>query len=327
MIISKTPYRISLLGGGTDYPSWYKLNGGQVISFTINKYIYISIRDLPPFFKHKLRLVYSKIENVTNVDKLIHPTAKEILKLFKIKKGLEIHYDGDLPAHSGLGSSSAFTVGLLNALNEYFNIKMSKKELAEKAIYIEQEIVKDLVGSQDQINTSFGGFNHIKFFKSGNFKVNKLLINNQSIQKLENNFMLFFTGISRISSKITKTYIKKLSNNDNLYQINQVVDEGLSILKKGDFNQLGELLDFYWNQKKKLSKEISNSYIDKIYKKAINAGAIGGKITGAGGGGFMLFYVPKNKQNDVKNALNKLLYVPFKIEYNGSNIIFNDLKY
>tara|TARA_Y100001970_G_scaffold292708_1_gene435347 strand:- start:3232 stop:4212 length:981 start_codon:yes stop_codon:yes gene_type:complete len=322
VIISKTPYRISLLGGGTDYPSWYKLNNGQVLSFTIDKYVYITFRPLPNFFGHKLRLVYSKIENVQSSDKLIHPTAKQILKYHNIKKGFEIHYDGDLPSHSGLGSSSCFSVGLINAISAYKKIKYSKYDLAKTAIKIEQELVRETVGSQDQINASFGGFNHIKFFKNKKFSVNKISLSNNRLKKFEDNLLLFYTGQSRMSQNIANSYIHNKKIRDKyFYNIHDTVNQGLTILKNGSLDDFGRLLNYYWNQKKQLSNKISNDYIDSIYTKAIKAGALGGKITGAGGGGFILFYAPKDKHVKLRKVLKKLLHVPFKFEKKGSSII------
>ena len=323
MIISKTPLRISFFGGGTDYPKWYLKYGGQVLSTSIDKYIYITCRYLPPFHEHKLRLVYSKIEKVKNSNELIHPSAKEVINFLKIKDGLEIHYDGDLPARSGIGSSSAFTVGLLSALYAYKGKMISKKQLALESIKIEQDIIKETVGSQDQVGTAFGGLNHIKFSRTGDISVNPIIISNDRLKKLENNIMLFYTGTVRTAEKIAKSVVNNFAIKKNyLERIHNMVDESINILKKGDLNDFGRLLNESWYLKKKLSNRVTNKNIDEIYKIAKKAGALGGKVTGAGGGGFIMFYIQNKNQPLLKKKLSKLLHVPFKFEKNGNQIIY-----
>ncbi|MBH09576.1 MAG: kinase [Candidatus Marinimicrobia bacterium] len=325
MIISRTPYRISFFGGGTDYPDWYLKNGGQVLSTTIDKYIYITCRYLPPFFPHNLRLVYSKIEACQSADELMHPSGREVMKYLGIDKGLEIHYDGDLPGRSGLGSSSAFTVGLLNALNAYQGKMISSHELGMKSIHIEQNIIKEVVGSQDQINAAYGGLNHIKFLKSGKINVNPITILSDRISMLENNLMLFYTGIMRTAEKVAKSYVEDIQKkSEQLLLMQDMVDDAIEILKKGELDEFGYLLNETWQKKRSLSRIVSNERVDKIYSMALSAGALGGKLSGAGGGGFLLFYVPIEKQSNVKNKLSKLLHVPFKFESSGSQIIFYD---
>ena len=211
MIISKTPYRISFFGGGSDYPAWYVKNGGKVISSTIDKYIYISCRYLPPFFRHKYRIVWSRIESVKNIEQIKHQAVKEMLKESKIKKGLEIHYDGDLPARSGMGSSSVFVVGLMNVLNNFKGKKIKKEQLAQKSIYFEQKILKEVVGSQDQIAAAYGGFNKIKFFPGGNFSVSPINLNQRNIRKLNQNLVLLYTGVKRTAHHIANSYVKKIT--------------------------------------------------------------------------------------------------------------------
>jgi len=324
MIISKTPYRISFFGGGTDYPDWYLRNGGQVLSTSIDKYVYISCRYLLPFFDHRLRLVYTKLENCQNSNELDHPSARQVLKFVGIEKDLEIHYDGDLPARSGIGSSSAFTVGLLNALYKYKNINVSQRNLAKKSIHIEQNLIKECVGSQDQISVACGGFNHIKFLKNGKFVLNPVKLSKNKLKKLEKCLMLFHTGIFRTSETITKNYFKNYKKKENtLIKLNLIVEEAIDSLKKNQLDNFGKLLNETWLMKKNLSQSITNNFIDKIYNKAIDNGALGGKITGAGGGGFLLLYVPLNKQMKVKKALSNLTHVPFKFENKGSQIIFS----
>ena len=324
MIISKTPYRISFFGGGTDYPAWFKKNGGQVISSTIDKYCYISCRNLPPFFDHDYRFVYSKIETVKNINEIKHPSARAVLKETGIKNGLEIHHDGDLPARSGLGSSSSFTAGFINAVSASKGIMLTKKELATESIRIEQKILRENVGNQDQIAVSYGGLNRIKFYKDGGFNVKKICMPDKKLIDLQNHLALFFTGVSRTSSNIAKHIINDIpSKEEELKMINSYVDKGINILtdKKKDILEFGSLLNDYWFIKKKLNKKISNPNIDKIYKKAIKSGAIGGKLLGAGGGGFFLFFVSPKNLSKLKKTLSSLVYVPVKFESNGSKIV------
>ena len=324
MIISKTPYRISFFGGGTDYPNWYLKNGGEVISATIDKYIYISCRQLPNFFEHSYRIVYSKIENVKNLSQIKHLVVREILKKSKIKHGLEIHYDGDMPARSGMGSSSSFVVGLINVINSFNKNKFNKLDLAKKSIHLEQKVLKETVGSQDQIAAAYGGLNSIKFFKNGKFKVTPLLKNKKEIEKFNKNFFLIFTGINRTAKFVAKTYVNKLhreKRSDLLKLINQVkIAKKLLIEKK--YDKFGLLLNEAWKIKKNLSSKVSNHKIEKIYKNGIKSGASGGKLLGAGGGGFILFYVKKKNQRKFKNKMNKYLNIPFQFSNEGSKIIF-----
>ena len=327
MIISKTPYRISFFGGGTDYPSWYLKNGGSVISTTIDKYIYISCRNLPPFFSHKYRIVWSKIETVKQINQIKHRAVKEMLKYYNVNEGLEIHYDGDLPARSGMGSSSVFIVGLLNLLSNMKNIKISKKNLAKKSIHFEQKILNEAVGSQDQIAATYGGLNKITFQKDGKFKVNPIMIKKETMTKLNNNLILVYTGQKRNAQDIAKGYIHKLTTNKKrqIMQISDYAFEGEKALRNGNLNDFGKLLHETWLQKKSLNSNVTNSRIDSIYSTAIKHGALGGKLLGAGGGGFLLFYSPQRyKKNIIKN-LNKLLTIPFQFSSEGSTIMFKKL--
>ena len=324
MIISKTPFRISFFGGGTDYPSWFKKNGGSVLSTTIDKYCYISLRVLPPFFEHKHRIVYSKVETVLNNLEINHPAVRAIFNKYKITNGLELHHDGDLPARSGLGSSSSFCVGLISAINGLKGKKMTPFELAEGAINIEQKVLKETVGSQDQIAAAYGGFNRINFYRDGTFSVEPILIKPGRLKLLEKNLLLFFTGFSRYASDIAKEQEKNIGTNKNqLSKIRLLVDDAETILNNSNknLNDFGSLLHESWLIKRSLSSSISNSNIDSIYSKAIKAGAIGGKILGAGGGGFILFYVPIKNQLSVKNSLKELIEVPFKFESSGSKVV------
>jgi|MDTC01.1.fsa_nt_gb D-glycero-alpha-D-manno-heptose-7-phosphate kinase len=327
MIISKTPYRISFFGGGSDYPSWYNKYSGAVLSTSINKHLYITCRILPKFFDHNFRIVWSKIEMVQNIRDIEHPTVKDLLNFLKIKQGLEIHYDGDLPARSGMGSSSAFTVGLLKAL--YFLIKgnISNTEIAKKAIFFEQNIMKETVGSQDQLATAIGGFNKITFKKKNKFKFYDLK-KSKNLRKLEKNLLLVYTGAKRTAQEIAKTYAGKLTTSNKGYIEDMLghVKTGEQILKKGNIDDFGKLLHSAWLTKKKLSNSISNSSIDSLYEHALNKGALGGKLLGAGGGGFFLFYAREEVKKKITQGNNKIVDIPFKFSDTGSEIIFKDLK-
>jgi len=324
MIISKTPFRISFFGGGTDYPVWYKENQGAVLSTTIDKYCYITARYLPPFFPHKYRIIYSKIETVKNIEEILHPAVRETLKFLDINKGIEIHHDGDLPAKTGMGSSSAFTVGLLNSLYALKGMMVSKEKLAKEAIHIERDILQENVGAQDQIATSYGGFNKINFNGNDEFRVEPIIITRDRISQLENHLMLYFTGFSRIASKVAKAQIKNTPQKKReLILMYQMVDEAINILNKNkNIFEFGNLLNETWKLKRSLTNKISNSMIDTIYEMALKAGAIGGKLLGAGGGGFMLLFVPPERQPKVRKTLRKLLEVPFHFESDGSQIIY-----
>ena len=325
MIISRTPLRISFFGGGTDYPIWYRKYGGSVISSSINKYIYISSRNLFPFFKHNIRLSYAIVEEIQNINEISHPSIKEILKFLKIKKGIEIHYDGDLPGKSGLGSSSSFIVGLLNCLAAQLNYKYTKKILLKNSLLIEQKKVGDLVGSQDQVAAVYGGLNHIKFKKNGDIKVNKIKITQKNIKNFEESLLLVYTGLLRSSNDIAKTFYSKMNKkNKFLDSINSLTNDALKIFNNGNIDDIGKLLNETWQMKKKLSNKISNDKINNLYDKALEAGALGGKLLGAGGGGFLLLYVKKNKQKDVKSIFKKNIIIPIKLEKDGSKIIHND---
>ena len=326
MVISRTPFRISFFGGGTDYPGWYRKNGGKVLATTINKYCYISARHLPPFFGHKYRIAYSNIENCKFLNQIVHPSVREVIRFSKIREGLEIHHDGDLPARSGLGSSSSFTVGLLNALYALKGKMVNKKQLAKESIYIEQKMIKETVGSQDQVNAAHGGFNQISFHRGGKISLKPVTISRKRLEELQNHLMFFYTGIVRISSNVAKTFVPNIHQKEKqLFGMNKMVNQALNILNsRKDINQFGELLNESWQLKRSLSSMVSNSIIDELYQRALSAGALGGKITGAGGGGFLLLFVPPSHQAKVRKKLNKLLYVPIKFENEGSRIIFFD---
>ena len=324
MVISKTPFRISFFGGGTDYPVWYRENSGAVLSTTIDKYCYINVRYLPPFFEHKHRVVYSIIENVKSVNEIKHPAVKVLLKLFKINKGIELHHDGDLPARSGLGSSSSFTVGMLNSLYALKGRIISKSDLAKEAIHVERDLLKENVGSQDQVAVAYGGFNKIIFHNDHNFKIESMTLPKARINHLQENLILLYTGISRFASDVAIEQIKSTKKHKNeLLTIRNMVDYAVDILNSNrNINEFGKLLDESWSLKKRLSSRISNSTIDQIYDTALRNGAIGGKLLGAGGGGFMLLFVPPEKQPRVRRALKEVLEVKFAFESDGSKIIY-----
>ena len=326
MIISKTPYRISFFGGGTDYPDWYRRFGGEVISTTIDKYIYITARYLPPFFKYRYRIVYSKVETVKKVNDIQHIVVRELIKQSKIKKGIELHYDGDLPSKSGMGSSSSFIVGCMNvflSLNKDLN---EKKYLAKKSLNFEQNILKEIVGSQDQVASSYGGFNSIKFNTDGSFLVKPLKLKKTIKEKLNKRLFLVFTGYQRRAHDFASLYVKDLSTRkiNEMNSIQEHVNISKQYLSKGKLDDFGYLLHESWNKKKELSKHISSNFIDDIYSKGLKNGALGGKILGAGGGGFLLFYVDQNQITKFKKSLNNFTIIPFNFENKGSKIIFNN---
>jgi D-glycero-alpha-D-manno-heptose-7-phosphate kinase len=326
MIISRTPYRISFFGGGTDFPAWFRKHGGAVLATTIDKYCYLTCRYLPPFFEHRIRLVYSRIESCHSLDEIAHPSVREVLRYLKIGRGVEIHHDGDLPARSGMGTSSSFTVGLLHALYALKGFMPSKHQLAEESIHIEQEVLKETVGSQDQVSAAYGGFNHISFLPNGTFSVRPITLTQERLKELNSHLMLFYTGIKRTSADIAESYVNDMeARRRQLRIMKDLIEESISILNNGDdLRGFGELLHEAWQAKRSLSAAVSNSLVDEIYASAVSAGAVGGKLTGAGGGGFMLLFAPPSRQKEIRERLNTLIHVPFKIEFSGSQIIFFD---
>jgi len=329
MVISKTPYRISFFGGGTDYPVWYRENGGAVLATTIDKYCYITCRYLPPFFSHKHRIVYSKVENTKSISQIKHPSARATLKYMGIKDGVEIHHDGDLPARTGLGSSSSFTVGLLHSLYALKGLMPTSLRLANEAIHIERDVLKEHVGSQDQILAACGGFKKICFSGDDDFKLTPIIMNHNRLEELQNHIMLIFTGFSRFASEIAKSQIKNThKKKPELASMCSMVDEALKILTENrDIKDFGRLLHESWKLKRSLTDKISTHEIDDIYNTAYKAGAIGGKLLGAGGGGFMIFFAEPDKQKMIMSSLKDLLYVPFKFENSGSEVIFHSVSY
>lgn len=323
MVITRTPFRISFFGGGTDYPSWYRYNKGAVLTTTIDKYCYITCRHLPPFFEHKHRIVYSIIEMVKEIDEIKHPAVRGILKYLNIDFGVEIHHDGDLPARTGLGSSSSFTVGLLNAMYALLGKMKSKEELAKEAIYIEQVVLKENVGCQDQVEVAYGGLNKITFLPDDSFIVEPCILPPGKKEEFEKHLLLYFTGISRYASEIAATQIQNIEKKKfELKILHEMVEEGIKILVgNSELKEFGKLLDEAWQFKRSLSDKVSTPFIDELYERAKKAGVIGGKLLGAGGGGFMLFFAPPEIHQKIKEEI-KGLFVPFKLENQGTQIIF-----
>ncbi|MEI9479709.1 MAG: kinase [Deltaproteobacteria bacterium] len=325
MIISRTPFRISFFGGGTDYPAFYEKHGGAVLSTSINKYCYINVRYLPPFFDHKYRIRYTAREEIQSVSEIKHPSVRECLNFLNWDRGLEVVHNADLPAMSGLGSSSAFTVGLLNALNALQGKMITRRQLALDAIHVEQDRIKENVGSQDQTIAAFGGFNKIEFGGLQKITVHPVTIDQGKLDYFQSHLMLFFTGFPRNASDIAGEQIRKTpEKNTELKTMMSMVDEALDTLNGSEDRLIdfGKLLHESWMLKRSLTQRITNSLIDEIYLAGIGAGAVGGKLLGAGGGGFMLFFVKPELQPIVKEKLGKLLYVPFKFHNLGSQIIY-----
>jgi D-glycero-alpha-D-manno-heptose-7-phosphate kinase len=327
MILSRTPYRISLFGGGTDYPAWYRTYGGAVVGTTINKFCYISIRRLPPFFEHKHRIVYSRIELPQTVADIQHPAVRAVLTEHDVHEGIEIQHHGDLPARSGMGSSSSFTVGLLNSVRAYKGLMSSPDWLAREGIRIEQDVIKEDVGSQDQVWAAYGGTNCITFHPDGTFHVAPIIIPEERRLDLEAHLLLVFTGFSRTAALLAKKQIENLSKHEKqLHAMREMVDEAVLILQdhKRPIRELGVMLHETWNLKKELADSVSNPAIDGVYSAALEAGAIGGKLVGAGGGGFMLLVVEPGYRARVRERLQCLIEVSFKIGSSGSRIVVYD---
>lgn len=323
MIISRTPFRVSFFGGGTDYPGWYNEHKGAVLATTIDKYCYITCRYLPPFFEHKSRIIYSKMEHTHNIDEIDHPSVREVLRFLNIQEGVEIHHDGDLPARTGLGSSSSFTVGLLNSLYALKGVMPTKERLAKEAIYVEQEMIKENVGCQDQTLAAYGGFNYIEFGGKDHLLVRQVTVPVETIERLQNHLMMFFTGFSRTASEIAAQQVKNIPNKQKeLTTMHAMVQEALDVLNRNDLRRFGKMLDETWKIKRSLSEKIATSHIDEMYEAAIGAGALGGKLLGAGGGGFVLLFVEPQNRAKVRERLKDMLEVPFRFENLGSQIIF-----
>jgi D-glycero-alpha-D-manno-heptose-7-phosphate kinase len=329
MIITRTPFRVSFFGGGTDYPTWYREHGGAVLSTTINKYCYLTCRYLPPFFEHKSHIIWSRIEKVVSHDDIAHPAVRACLKFVGMNDGVAIHHDGDLPARSGLGSSSAFTVGLLNALYALQGKMVSKQALAREAIHVERNLLGESVGDQDQIATSFGGLNQIELRTDGSFTVKPVILGAERLALLQDHLILFFTGVVRNASSIAAEKISSLKQKEaELREMRAMVDQAIDILIGGeDIVEFGRLVHESWMLKRSLTSGIAPAFVDDIYARARQAGAIGGKVLGAGGGGFMLFCVPPERRAGLLTALADLIAVPIEFDSAGSQVIFYDAEF
>lgn len=323
MIITKTPFRMSFFGGGTDIEDYFKENGGAVLSTTFDKYCYVTVRHLPRFFEYSNQITYSKIERINAIDEIEHPAVKNAMKMLDMRE-LSIGYDADLPARTGLGTSSSFAVGMLNAFYSLKGKYVDKKKLANEAIYLERVLCNEAGGWQDQIAASFGGFNRINFNSDG-YEVLPVIISPKRKRQLNNNLMMFFTGFTRFSSEVQKfnNVSGTEEKREKLRMMYELVDEAETVLinKDRDLDDFGRLLDITWRLKKGTGGAISTGSIDELYKKGITAGALGGKLLGAGGGGFLVFYVQPDKQNSVKEAMRDLMYIPFKFEDGGTRVI------
>lgn len=323
MIITKTPFRMSFFGGGTDMEDYFKDNGGAVLSTTFDKYCYVTVRHLPRFFDYKTHLTYSRMEYVNSYDEIQHPLIREGMRMLDMRE-LRLTYDSDLPARSGLGTSSSFAVGMLNAFYALKGKYADKKKLADEAIYLERVLCNEAGGWQDQIAASFGGFNRINFNADG-YEVLPVIISPERKRQLNNNLMMFFTGFTRFSSDVQKA--NKVSSTEEkrarLKKMYGLVDEAEDVLvnKERDLDDFGRLLDTTWRLKKGTGSAISTGSIDELYEKGMAAGALGGKLLGAGGGGFLVFYVQPDRQEAVKEAMKDLLYIPFKFEDGGTRVI------
>ncbi len=324
MIITRTPLRISFFGGGTDYPVWYREHGGAVLSTAIDKCCYITSRWLPPFFEYQSRVSYSRIENVNDNNTIEHPSARECLQFLDVNGGVEIHHVADLPARTGLGTSSAFTVGLLLGLYALKNQMRDKHALAVDALHVEQNLIREAVGSQDQVSAAYGGFNRINFNQDDSFEVKRVLTAPARLAALEQNLALYFTGFSRIASEIAQEQVRVTpQRTKELKTMFQMVGEAEDIVTNPhrSLDEFGRLLHEGWKVKRSLTQKITNSDINEIYEAGLDAGALGGKLLGAGGGGFLLLYVPPERRDDVRRRLKKLLCVPFAFSNRGSQVI------
>ncbi|MEY8421185.1 kinase [Lachnospiraceae bacterium 38-14] len=321
MIITQTPFRMSFFGGGTDFPAFYNEHGGAVISTTFDKYCYVNVRHLPRFFDYSTELSYAKTERVTDVEDIEHPAIREAMKYLDMHE-IRLTYEADLPARSGLGTSSSFAVGMLNAFYALKGKYADKRRLSDDAIYLERTLCKESGGIQDQIAASFGGLNRVNFDSEG-YTVNPIIISPERKAVLNRNLMLFFTGFSRFSSDIQTATEKNLKSKESqLIEMLGLVDDAERILtSKEDMDEFGRLLDYTWKLKRGITDQVSTDSIDAVYDRAIKAGATGGKLLGAGGGGFLLFYVKPEFQKKVQEALRDLLYVPFEFETAGTRVI------
>jgi len=324
MVITSTPLRVSFFGGGTDYPVWYLQHGGSVLSTTIDKSCFITCRWLPPFFEYHSRISYSKVENVSSNAAIDHPAVRGCLQYLGIEEGVEVHHIADLPARTGLGTSSAFTVGLLLGLYALRNQMRDKHSLATEAIKVEQEILKEAVGAQDQVSAAYGGFNRINFRCDGSIEVNRILTSGDRLAELEQHLALYFTGFSRTASEVAQEQLRLTPQRTReLNTMLDLVDEAEAILanQNRSLSEFGRLLHESWRIKRTLTQKITNPILDEIYEAGLSAGALGGKLLGAGGGGFMAFFVPPERRKALRTRLKSLLCIPFAFSTRGSHVV------
>lgn len=325
VIITRTPYRVSFFGGGSDYPAWYREHGGAVLTSTIDRYCHVLVRYMPSFLGAKYIVFWSKMEKVNTLAEIQHAGVRGCLEYLGIDEGFEVNHAGDLPARSGLGSSSAFTVGMLHALHALQHRFVGKERLAREAVHVEQDILRETVGIQDQIECAHGGLNLIEIARDGSYSVRPLVMPRYLRDEFEGRLMLFFTGLQRHASEIAESQMNNVNRKEaELHRIAALVPRAVECLTFGDFDRFGHLLHETWELKRVLSDKVTNPEIDGIYTRAREAGAVGGKLLGAGGGGFMLLYVPVEKQAAVREALSDLLSVPVKFENSGSQVVLFD---
>ncbi len=323
MVIVRVPFRVSFFGGGTDYKSYFTERGGQVLSTTIDKYCYVTLRQMPPYFAYRNQLTYSKIERFDDVSELSHPMVREALKFLPADR-IQIAYDADLPARSGLGSSSSFAVGLLYGLHKMRGETADRKQLAEEAVHLERDLCGEFGGVQDQIATAYGGFNRITFDRDG-FKVRKTAAAPDVLARLQNDLLLVFTGFTHFAGTLSEEQQNNISSRiTQLDRMKELVDEGINALENGDLTTFGELLDAEWTLKQTLSSRITNPAINHLYRSFREAGAVGGKLLGAGSGGYFLLYVPQDKQDAFRSAFSDLQFVPFAFEDTGVSVIYEN---
>ena len=324
MIIARAPYRVSFLGGSTDYPLWYRENGGAVLSTTIDKYAWITLRYLPPFFEHKHRIVYSQEERAQHVGEIRHPAVRECLRFTGVEEGIELHHDGDVPARSGLGTSSSFTVGLLHALHALKGEMPTKLQLANEAIHVERDLIGENVGSQDQTAAAFGGLNRIDFGPGDEIKVQPIVLKRERLEELQSHLMLLYSGFSRTASQVVEEQLTQTPNKGvELRRMHQMVDEGIAILTGGgDISDFGKLLQEGWELKRSLSSKVGPIYVNAVIDTALAVGALGAKVCGAGGGGFILLFADPALHERIVRKLG-LLHVPFRFESEGSRVVYH----
>lgn len=324
MIITRTPYRVSFMGGGSDYPAWYGQNGGAVLSCSIAKYCFISARFMPPYLGTRYRVVWSHFETVDQRSEIVHPSVRGCLEYLGIDEPFEVNHAGDLPARSGLGSSSAFTVGMLNALHALRGETVSKQLLAHEAIEVEQSVLKEVVGIQDQIQTAHGGLNFVKIAPDGQYALKPILMSVERLREFESHVMLFYTGILRTASELAAEQVKATSAghiNDELQALTGMARRGAEILADGEFAEFGLLMHEAWSLKRRLTPLVTNDVVEWIYRQARNCGAYGGKLLGAGGGGFVLVFAAPDRHPQIRAALGNFLECPFRIEFDGAQVV------